>query len=102
MDNVSGNLCSILLCLVEHPEIKDKLYEVIKNEFADEITYESLMENAYLDAVYKENLRLRNTILALNRTAIKDCKIGDFKIEKGTGISLILYVPQTHPGMDTL
>ena len=86
---MSDNLCSTMMFLIDNPDVKAKLYEEIKKEFSDEITYEKLMENAYLDAVFKENLRLRTSFLGIERRAVKDTKIGDFHIEKGTGVFLV-------------
>lgn len=98
VDTVSGNLCNILLLLAEQPEIKERLYQEFVRKFSEEITYEGLVENAYLDAFLKECLRLHNSILSLERTAMEDCKIGDFNIEKGTGVYLLIFIPHTHPG----
>lgn len=84
--------------LTENPEVAKKLYKEIRTEFCNEITYEKLNENAYLDAFIKECLRVANSVVSLERTAIEDTKIGEFKIEKGTGVILMTYVAQNHPG----
>ena len=61
--------------LSEHPEVQAKLYAEIVKEFSDEINYEKLTQNAYLDAVVNEVLRLGNGVTLLTRTAAKVFKL---------------------------
>lgn len=70
-DPVSNVLSQMMKFLAEDKNVQEKLYDEMKNEFgdSDEITYEKLTQNEYLDAVVNETLRLSNTVLNLIRTA---------------------------------
>ena len=48
-------------CL-ENADVQQKLYEEIKRRFSDEISYEELTQNEYLDAVVQETIRLGRNI----------------------------------------
>lgn len=80
--------------MVEYPEYKDQLYDEIKKEFSEEITYEKLTENAFLDSFIQESLRLGQSILAMDKVAAKDVVLekGNIKLDKGTTIFLITYL----------
>ena len=84
--------------LVENPEIKERLYAEVKKEFSDGVDYEKLTQNAYLDAFINESLRLGTAVFIQERRAMRDTKIGEFSIEKGTEVYLIPYI--THHSAD--
>ena len=67
---VSNAITEALNFLSEHPEVQKKLCNEIESEFDnDEINYEKLTQSPYLDAVVRETLRLKNSLLFLGRTA---------------------------------
>ena len=94
-ETVSNALCKIVQFLVENPECKERLLAEVKSEFADGVDYERLTQNQYLDAFINESLRLGMSVFVQERTAMKDTKIGEFNIEKGTQIYLIPYIGHT-------
>lgn len=59
----------MLYYLSQYPDIQQKLYEEVMKKFSDEITYEELMQNEYLDAFTNEVLRLGANFLLLTRSA---------------------------------
>lgn len=81
--------------LAEYPDVQQKLYEQVVKKFKDEITYEELMMNEYLDAVTSEVLRLGASFLLVSRTAAVDTKLGDYPIDKGTEIRIMTYASHT-------
>lgn len=97
VETVANSLCKLLYYLVENVEIQDRLYAELKSEFSEGISYESLMQHRYLDAVLNESLRLGMFMLIQERTAMKDTRIGEFDIQKGQAIYLIPYLSHTSP-----
>lgn len=92
---ISSAMCKILQFLAENEQCKERLYAELKKEFADGIEYERLTQHAYLDAFINETLRLGGSALIQERTAMKDTKIGEFEISKGTEIYMIPYILHT-------
>lgn len=45
----------------------------------------------YLERVIKESLRLRTPVPAIGRVLNEDIEIGEYKIPKGTIVTLLLY-----------
>lgn len=92
---VTNSLSKLFYHLVEYPEIQQRLHAELKREFSDGITYESLTQHAYLDAVLNESLRFGISFLLQERTAVKDTKLGEFDIKRGQIIYLIPYITHT-------
>lgn len=70
VEPVSNALSKALQFLSENPKAQQKLYKEIQSKFTgDEISYEELTQNEYLEAVVQETLRLGGNILFLTRTA---------------------------------
>ena len=77
--------------LVTEPEVKERLYQELKKDFKDGISYETLVEHQYLDAFVNECLRLGQSVLSLDKLATKDVELaGGYKLEKGDE-SLMIY-----------
>lgn len=55
--------------LIEHEDLQERLYQELKTEFADEITYEKLVSHAYLDAFLNESFRLGTAVFSLLKNA---------------------------------
>ena len=55
--------------LSENPKVQQKLYDEVMKKFSDEITYEEIMQNEYLDAIFNETIRLGANFLLLSRYA---------------------------------
>ena len=68
---MSNGLCQITEYLVEYPEIQERLYQELKNEFSDGISYENLTQHAYLDAFFNETFRLGTAVYSLLKNAAK-------------------------------
>lgn len=88
-------MTKVFYYLVTEPAVKDRLYEELKRDFKDGITYEGLVEHQYLDAFINECLRIGQSVLSLDKLATKDVQLGEYKIEKGTVIHLITYLNHT-------
>lgn len=94
-DTTSNALTKVFYYLVTEPEVKERLYEELKRDFSDGITYEGLVEHQLLDAFVNESLRLGQSVLSLDKVAVKDVQLGAYKIEKGTTIHLLTYLNHT-------
>lgn len=66
---VSNAAANMFYYLSQNPDVQQKLYDEVKKKFSDEITYEELMQNEYLDAVTNEVLRMGANFLLLTRSA---------------------------------
>ena len=75
MDTISNALCQLTEYLVEYLELQERLYTELKADFADEITYEKLVQHAYLDAFFSESLRLGTALFSLMKNAAVVSKI---------------------------
>lgn len=69
VETVSNVLCKSVQFLVENPDIQERLYVELKNEFSDGITYEKLTQCAYLDAFLNESMRLGPPLFILVKRA---------------------------------
>lgn len=69
LDTIGNGLCRFTGYLVEHPELQERLYQELKTEFTDGITYEGLVQHAYLDAFFNETFRLGTSIFQLMKNA---------------------------------
>jgi len=92
VEPVSNAVSQMMYLLSKHPNIQTKLRNEIAKEFSDEISYEKLTQNEYLDAVVNESMRLGNNITFQSRIASMDTELGEHLIEKGTEIRLISYI----------
>ena len=97
VETISNGLCQLAVDLVEHPELQERLYRELKEEFSDGITYEKLTQHAYLDAFFNESFRLGTAVYTLLKNAAVDTKLGEYEIKKGTEIGLLVYVAHTRP-----
>ena len=69
VEAVSNACAKMCYYLSQYPDVQAKLYDEVMKKFSDEITYEELMQNEYLDAVTNEVLRLGANFLLLTRSA---------------------------------
>nr|AIL94153.1 cytochrome P450 CYP3027A1 [Tigriopus japonicus] len=95
-ETTSNTMGTLFYMLAKHPEIQDKVFEEIQEVFGDSVDEESLtMEKmsqlSYMNAVIYENLRINPPVCRLDRTCIRDCKIGDIHFKKGTIIQIPVY-----------
>jgi len=106
-DTTSNVLSRLLHTLSEHPDAQDTLRQEIIDfrNSGEELTYESLSGLRYLDAIYRETLRVYPPVLILYRLAqldtvlplskpIKDIHgiaITEVPVTKGTFVFLGLY-----------
>ena len=97
VDTISNSLSQMTEFLSLNPDIQERLYRELKKEFSDEITYEKLVSHAYLDAFFCESFRLGTALFSLMKNAAVDTKLGDYDIQKGTEIQLLLYINHVHP-----
>ncbi|KAK5644105.1 hypothetical protein RI129_007950 [Pyrocoelia pectoralis] len=94
------SFCLMELCL--NPEVQEKLREevnLILNKHNGTITYESLKEMTYMDAVINETLRKYPPVPVLNRRCIQDYHLhnSDIIIRKGIKITIPLIALHNDP-----
>lgn len=77
--------------LAKHPECKQKILEEYGtlNKPVEQISTDDLALLKYLDAFWQETLRLATPAASMPfaRVAIKDHKLGDFEVKKGTRVA---------------
>ncbi|XP_059085757.1 cytochrome P450 3A24-like [Tigriopus californicus] len=100
-ETTSNTMGTLLHMLAKHPEVQSKLFEEIQDVFGDEnvdeaVTMDKLTQLTYMNAVIFENLRINPPVCRLDRTCIKDCKIGDIQFKKGTIIQIPVYAIHHH------
>lgn len=101
-DTTGHLLAHLIYILCKHPEVYKKLMaELDKNSLAiGKMDYETIKNLEYLNAVIKEGLRQVSPASEIfARTAIKDHRLGDLFIKKGTSILLGLSVSFNDPSI---
>uniref|UniRef100_A0A914X3G6 Cytochrome P450 n=1 Tax=Plectus sambesii TaxID=2011161 RepID=A0A914X3G6_9BILA len=87
--------------LAKNPDTQDKLQSEVDqhiSEFGDKIPYEALMKLPYLDAVFKESLRLYPpVVLFTGRTCVKTTEILGYSIPEGTNVITPVHVVHQDP-----
>lgn len=77
-----------------------KLRGELKTVYDDDgkIIYEKLLENAYLDQVFHETLRLHPQLTIINRECTEPIEIDGFKFEKDMSFNIPVYSIHRDPG----
>ncbi|THV06349.1 cytochrome P450 [Dendrothele bispora CBS 962.96] len=77
MDTTSNALSRILNLLSVHPGVQDKLRKELLEARStnEELSYDTLVELPYLDAICRETLRLYPPGLSMSRIAIRDISV---------------------------
>uniref|UniRef100_A0A914XA88 Cytochrome P450 n=1 Tax=Plectus sambesii TaxID=2011161 RepID=A0A914XA88_9BILA len=87
--------------LAKNPDAQDKLQSEVDqhiNEFGDKIPYDSLMKLPYLDAVFKESLRLYPPVILFTaRTCVKKTVIMGHPIPEDTIVLSPVHVIHQNP-----
>lgn len=97
-DTTAGTILAVFSRLAENDNIQQILYDElqksdIKNPQLD--TLKSLFGVKYLDAVYKECLRINYIIpQSAERRVIKDFKLGKYQIKKGDNVCIPIHANQ--------
>lgn len=75
--------------LAKHPKVDEKLYQELKNSSAQLLSTETeKVHLPYFDAIVEETFRMFPPAAILDRVSIRDTKIDDFFIPKGTTLLL--------------
>jgi cytochrome P450 len=83
------SLAGLIVTLVSHPEIQQKARQEVLDKASNELTYDSLKELTFLDALIKEGMRMFPPIPVMNgRYAKNDTVIGNVRVPAGTFIEL--------------
>lgn len=80
--------------LAKHPDVQEKLYLEITDKLKDEpAEYDNTMKLPYLDAVFKETLRIKPPVVFFTgRTCVEDTVINGLHIPKRTNINVPVHV----------
>uniref|UniRef100_A0AC35TTB6 Cytochrome P450 n=1 Tax=Rhabditophanes sp. KR3021 TaxID=114890 RepID=A0AC35TTB6_9BILA len=90
-ETTSNALVFACYYLAKHPEIQQTLYNEIIDAFGEDgdITYDKVLKLPYLNAVYKENLRLNPPAgTFVGRKCVEDCVINGISFTKGTRVTI--------------
>ncbi|KAE9546078.1 hypothetical protein FO519_010710, partial [Halicephalobus sp. NKZ332] len=76
--------------LAKHQDVQEKLYNEIKSTLKDEpADYDNAMRMPYLDAVFKETLRLKPPVIFFTgRTCVEDTVVNGIRVPKGVGVNI--------------
>lgn len=87
-------------CLATHPDIQERLYNEIADNFGKsgaDFRTNKLKELKYLDAVFKESMRLFAPVPFIQRTLKEDQMIGGHLIPKNTSVSISPFMLHRSP-----
>ncbi|KAK0401269.1 hypothetical protein QR680_015677 [Steinernema hermaphroditum] len=88
-DTTSSGIGWTLWCLACHPEIEEKVYHEIRDQFGDSdrsVTVEDLKELKYLERCIKESMRLFPPVPSVQRTLRNEFVIGGKTLPKGCDV----------------
>ncbi len=98
-DTTSNSLSWTFFYLTQHPHYIEKIREEALHVFPETnvaMTYESLKQLKWTEAVIQEAMRLKPVTPQLYMQALKDVTVGNLKVEKGTTVMLQNKIAQTH------
>lgn len=101
-DTTTNSLAQTLALLISNPQVLKKAQEemdavVGKDRFVDESDIKNLL---YLQAIVKEQLRLRPTAqLLVPHEALEDCRIAGYDVSAGTRLLVNVWKLQRDPGV---
>jgi cytochrome P450 len=88
-ETTANSLAWLISVLVSHPEIQQKARQEVLDKAPNELTYDSLKELNYIDALIKESLRMYPPgTIANGRFAKNDTVIGHVRVPAGTFVDL--------------
>nr|QST15045.1 CYP360A5 protein [Diaphanosoma celebensis] len=92
-DSVSTTLTATSFLLATHPEIQEKLYQLIVEKFEQygDVCHEMVVEIPYLDQILNESLRLYSPAPRLERECNQDVTYDGVHIKKGTLVTVPIY-----------
>lgn len=102
-DTTGWGISYTLYLLGNHLDIQAKVHQEIDSLYGnivsdgDELTPEILKHFKYIDAVFKESLRLYSPIPVISRIASENVTICDYIIPKGTELMLPIFLIHRNP-----
>lgn len=87
----AASLCVLFHLLATHPDVQDKLVAHIAEYSTSEITYDTIKDMKYLDAVYCEASRYMPSAPRISRAAVRDAYLGKIFVPKNSQIFISLY-----------
>ena len=100
-DTTAVSIVWALYMLGLHPEAQEKVHEELNEVFGSdtnrEITNEDISKMKFLECCIKESMRVIPTVMFIGRHLIKDTKIGNYTIPKGTGLNVSFYMLHRDP-----
>ena len=88
-DTTSSTICHLLIALALNPEIQNKLFKEIDSY--SESKNQTIDDLPYLDACFKESLRLWPGLTRLERVAVEDTYLDNIFIPKNTKVYIPVY-----------
>jgi cytochrome P450 len=88
-ETTAGSVTFLFGLLARYPEVQDELYDEVRNLAAGAVP---LTEVPLTEAAWREALRLYPSVPMLDRQAITDVQLGEYKIEAGANLIWSPYV----------
>lgn len=97
-ESTANTLAWTWYLLAQHPETEARLHHELDTVLGGRLaTFEDIPNLPYTDMVLKESMRLYPPAWALARQATDDVWLGDYLIQKGEGVAILIYLAQ-HDG----
>ncbi|XP_049534106.1 cytochrome P450 4c21-like [Anopheles darlingi] len=94
-ETTASQVAYILLLLAMHPEVQERVWEEIRFVYdtdAQEITYETLTRQLYLEQVIKESLRLFPVAPVIGRETTEPMSLGGYTIPAGVTLLINIFL----------
>ncbi|ETN66930.1 cytochrome P450 [Anopheles darlingi] len=94
-DTTASAMTFLLYNVAKHPDVQDRLYEEILDEFgpeSTELTLSMINNLRYMDLVIKESLRLYPPVPIIARIATENTEVLGERITRGTSVAVDIFL----------